>query len=156
MAETARIEPRLGVFDTSMVVVSLVIGIGIFRTPALVASSTGSRAAFLGAWVLGGAISLIGALTYAEIGSRLPRTGGYYRVVADAYHPLLAFMLNWAQAVMQGAGAAGVAFIGAEYLLPLVAPDVERSANAVLPLALALMGILLGIILAVLLVGAVL
>ena len=39
-------------------------------------------------------------------------------MVADAYHPMLAFMLNWSQAMMQGAGAAGVAFIGAEYLLP--------------------------------------
>jgi APA family basic amino acid/polyamine antiporter len=137
------IEPRLGAFDASMVVVSLVIGIGIFRTPALVAQAAGSSGRFFTAWAVCGLVSLFGALTYAEIGSRLPRTGGYYRVVADAYHPLLAFMLNWAQAVMQGAGAAGVAFIGAEYLLPLVAPDVARSANAVLPLALALMGILL-------------
>ena len=142
-AAPARIEPRLSAFDAAMVVVSLVIGIGIFRTPAIVAQAAGSSGRFFAAWAVCGLVSLFGALTYAEIGSRLPRTGGYYRVVADAYHPLLAFMLNWAQAVMQGAGAAGVAFIGAEYLLPLVAPDVARSQDAVLPLALALMGILL-------------
>jgi basic amino acid/polyamine antiporter, APA family len=142
-AGAERIEPRLGAFDAAMVVVSLVIGIGIFRTPALVAQAAGSSNRFFTAWAVCGLVSLFGALTYAEIGSRLPRTGGYYRVVADAYHPLVAFMLNWAQAVMQGAGAAGVAFIGAEYLLPLVAPDVARSPSAVLPLALALMGILL-------------
>jgi APA family basic amino acid/polyamine antiporter len=142
-ADPGRIEPRLGAFDAAMVVVSLVIGIGIFRTPALVAQATGSSGWFFAAWVGCGLVSLLGALTYAEIGSRLPRTGGYYRAVAEAYNPLAAFMLNWAQAVMQGAGAAGVAFIGAEYLLPLVAPGVARSTNAVLPLALTLMGILL-------------
>jgi APA family basic amino acid/polyamine antiporter len=85
----------------------------------------------------------MGALTYAEIGSRLPRTGGYYRVVAEAYHPALAFMLNWAQAVMQGAGAAGVAFIGAEYLLPLLLPPASRTSGAVLTGAMALMLVLL-------------
>jgi APA family basic amino acid/polyamine antiporter len=120
--DRAPIEARLGGFDTAMVVVSLVIGIGIFRTPAIVAQQAGSEALFHAAWILGGLISLMGALTFAEIGSRHPRAGGYYRVVADAYHPMLAFMLNWAQALMQGAGAAGVAFIGADYLLPLLGP----------------------------------
>src|SRR5262245_43557053 len=93
-----RIRARLGTFDTAMVVVSLVIGIGIFRAPALVAREAGSAAAFFGAWIAGGVISFAGALTFAEIGSRHPRAGGYYRVVADAYRPWLAFALNWAQA----------------------------------------------------------
>ena len=72
------------------------------------------------AWIVGGIISLIGALTFAEIGSRHPRAGGYYRVVADCYHPALAFMLNWSQTLMQGAGAAGV------FLLSLIASGVSR------------------------------
>jgi APA family basic amino acid/polyamine antiporter len=140
---TERIEPRLSAFDASMVVVSLVIGIGIFRTPALVAERAGTSALFFGAWVLGGLVSLAGALTYAEIGSRLPRAGGYYRVVAEAYHPSLAFMLNWSQAILQGAGAAGVAFIGAEYLGVLlraagVAPRVTVTAFALMLTLLAL------------------
>ena len=62
----------------------------------------GSSAPFFLAWALGGVVSLFGALTYAEIGSRFPRAGGYYKVVAECYHPALAFMLNWAQALMQG------------------------------------------------------
>jgi basic amino acid/polyamine antiporter, APA family len=131
VADAERIEPRLSAFDASMVVVSLVIGIGIFRTPALVAQQAGSSALFFGAWVLGGLVSLAGALTYAEIGSRVPRAGGYYRVVAEAYHPALAFMLNWSQAILQGAGAAGVAFIGAEYLGVLLrASGVEAPVTA--------------------------
>lgn len=119
---TARLEPRLTAFDTSMVVVSLVIGIGIFRTPALVAAATGSAARFLAAWTIGGVVSLVGALLFAEIGSRYPRAGGFYKVVSHCWHPLAAFLLNWAQVLMQGAGAAGVALIGTEYLLRLARP----------------------------------
>jgi len=144
-AEPGRIEPRLGTFDAAMVVVSLVIGIGIFRTPAIVAGAAQSEALFIGAWVLGGVVSLMGAFTYAEIGSRFPHAGGFYKVVADCYHPAFAFMLNWAQAIMQGAGAAGVAFIGAEYLGLLVLPPDRRTASATLVLAVALMVTLLGL-----------
>ncbi|MBS0395630.1 MAG: amino acid permease, partial [Proteobacteria bacterium] len=118
--EAGRIEARLSGFDTAMVVFSLVVGIGIFRTPAIVAAAAGGSAVFFAAWIVAGAVSLVGALTFAEIGARFPAAGGYYRVVADCYHPALAFMLNWAQALLQGAGAAGVAFIGADYLAPVL------------------------------------
>jgi APA family basic amino acid/polyamine antiporter len=142
-AEDGAIQPRLSTFDTAMVVFSLVVGIGIFRTPAIVAAAAGDTFLFFCAWVVGGAISLIGALTFAEIGSRHPRAGGYYRVVADCYHPLLAFMLNWSQTLMQGAGAAGVAFIGADYLLPVLLPPQWRTPQASLALACGTMLLLL-------------
>jgi APA family basic amino acid/polyamine antiporter len=141
--DSSRIQPRLSTFDTSMVVFSLVVGIGIFRTPAIVAGAAGGTALFFSAWILGGLISLIGALTFAEIGSRHPRAGGYYRVVADCYHPMLAFMLNWSQTLMQGAGAAGVSFIGAEYLMPVILPPEWRTERTALGLACALMLVLL-------------
>jgi basic amino acid/polyamine antiporter, APA family len=137
------IRARLSTFDTAMVVFSLVVGIGIFRTPAIVAGAASSTSLFFAAWIAGGLISLIGALTFAEIGSRHPRAGGYYRVVADCYHPTLAFMLNWAQTLMQGAGAAGVAFIGADYLTPVLLPPQWRTPHASLVLACATMLILL-------------
>ena len=141
--DSSRIQPRLSTFDTSMVVFSLVVGIGIFRTPAIVASAAGGTALFFSAWILGGLISLVGALTFAEIGSRHPRAGGYYRVVADCYHPMLAFMLNWSQTLMQGAGAAGVSFIGAEYLMPVILPPEWRTERTALGLACAMMLVLL-------------
>lgn len=140
-----KIEPRLSAFDASMVVVSLVIGIGIFRTPAIVAAAAGTTERFFAIWLAGGLVGLFGALTYAEIGSRLPRAGGYYRVVAECFHPMLAFMLNWAQALMQGAGAAGVAFIGSEYLGLLVLAPERRGQAAVLIGAFALMLLLLAL-----------
>src|SRR5450755_2718652 len=139
----SQIRARLSTFDTAMVVFSLVVGIGIFRTPAIVASAAGGTFLFFAAWIAGGLISLIGALTFAEIGSRYPRAGGYYRVVAHCYNPTLAFMLNWAQTLMQGAGAAGVAFIGADYLAPVLLPPQWHTPNASLALACGMMLILL-------------
>ncbi len=139
----ARIEARLSTFDTAMVVFSLVVGIGIFRTPAIVARAAGSTGLFFTAWIAGGLVSLIGAFVFAEIGSRHPRAGGYYRVVADCYHPTLAFMLNWSQIIVQGAGGAGVAVIGAEYLMPVLLSERYRTPHAALAIAGATMLLLL-------------
>jgi APA family basic amino acid/polyamine antiporter len=141
--EQSQIRARLSTFDTAMVVFSLVVGIGIFRTPTIVAGAAGGTTLFFVAWIAAGIISLIGALTFAEIGSRYPRAGGYYRVVADCYGPTPAFMLNWSQTLMQGAGAAAVAFIGADYLMPVLLPPSWRTAHASLVLACATMLILL-------------
>jgi APA family basic amino acid/polyamine antiporter len=137
------IQSRLSTLDTAMVVFSLVVGIGIFRTPAIVASAAGSTFLFFTAWIIGGIVGLVGALVFAEIGSRYPRAGGYYRVVADCYDPTLAFMLNWAQTLMQGAGAALVAFTGAEYLTPVVLPQSWHTAQGTRVLACATMLVLL-------------
>jgi APA family basic amino acid/polyamine antiporter len=141
--DQSQIRARLSTFDTAMVVFSLVVGIGIFRTPTIVAAAAGSTSLFFVAWIAAGFISLIGALTFAEIGSRYPRAGGYYRVVADCYDPTLAFMLNWSQTLMQGAGAAAVAFIGADYLMPVLLPPGWRTPHASVVLACATMLILL-------------
>lgn len=143
--DRGRIEARLSAFDIAMVVFSLVVGIGIFRTPAIVAGAAGDTTLFFAAWAGAGLVSLVGALTFAEIGSRHPRAGGYYRVVADCYSPTIAFMLNWAQTIMQGAGAAGVAFIGAEYLAPIVLPRTLLTPHAPLVLACATMLVLLAL-----------
>lgn len=117
------IKAKLTTFDATMIVVSLIIGIGIFRTPAMVAAAARTPALFYAAWALGGLISFIGALTFAEIGGRFAKPGGYYKVVAENYSSGLAFMLNWTNVViLNGAGAAAVALIGAEYLTPILFP----------------------------------
>jgi basic amino acid/polyamine antiporter, APA family len=140
------IKPKLNTFDATMIVVSLVIGIGIFRTPAIVASTTGSTGLFFLAWILGGIFSLFGALTFAEIGSRFTKPGAYYKVVAESYHPAAAFMLNWANVVVVNtAGSAAVAMIGAEYLTPVLFPSVENPLFATQCVAAGLTVFLLGI-----------
>jgi len=105
----------LRLFDLTMIVVSLVIGMGIFRTPVTVAQvATGPGIYFL-AWFLGGLVALSGALTYAEIGSRYPVTGGYYKIFSQCYHPSVAFAINCIILVSNAASVAAVALIGAEY-----------------------------------------
>jgi amino acid permease len=69
---------RLGVFDTTMVVVGGIIGAGIFLNPAIVAQRVHTTAFILAAWIIGGAIALIGALTFAQLGARRPQAGGGY------------------------------------------------------------------------------
>jgi APA family basic amino acid/polyamine antiporter len=132
-----KVEPRLTAFDGAMVVVSLVIGIGLFRTPALVASHAGSTPRILLAWTIGGVISMAGALVFAELGSRAPRAGGFYAIIAETWHPLAGFVVNWAQVLMQGVGAATVALIGAEYLLRLAGRS--SGAGMAMPIAAALL-----------------
>ena len=68
----------LSLFDLTMIVIGLVIGLGIFRTAADSAKAAITPEVFFLAWLFGGVVALCGALTYAEIGSRYPVTGGYY------------------------------------------------------------------------------
>ena len=123
------IQPKLSVFDIAMIVVSLVIGVGIFRTPAIVAQSAGSEGVFFAAWIAGGFVSLCGALTYAEIGARYHFPGGFYKLISTAFHPVFAFMLNWVIVLTYGAGLAGVALIGAEYINPLLPVFMQNKAG---------------------------
>ncbi|WP_214071818.1 amino acid permease [Mucilaginibacter sp. dw_454] len=114
--------PKLTRFDLSMIVVSLVIGMGIFETPTQVALNVNNPYLYFGAWIFGGAISLCGALTFAEIGARYPTTGGFYKVLSYCFHPAFAFMINWIVVIGNAASVAAVALIGAEYLNPLLLP----------------------------------
>src|SRR5690606_41879156 len=81
---------KLGLFDLTMIVVSFVIGMGIFRTPINVAAATPTPFIFYLCWIAGGLIALCGALTYAEVGWWLPVTGGYFTVFVYSYHSLIA------------------------------------------------------------------
>lgn len=107
--------PQLGLFDLTMIVIGLVIGMGIFRTASDAASAAITPTVFFAAWIAGGLVALCGALTYAEIGSRFPVTGGYYKVFAECYHPSIAFAINCIILISNAASMSGVALIGAEY-----------------------------------------
>src|ERR1051325_51578 len=111
---------KLGLLDISLIVVSLVIGMGIFRNPASVAATSGTSSIFFSVWVLGGVIALCGALTYAEIGLRLPAMGGYYKVFAQCYHPAIGFSVNAIILISNAASLAVVALIGADYVSDLL------------------------------------
>lgn len=111
---------KLNLLDISLIVVSLVIGMGIFRNPASVAATSGNSSIFFLLWVAGGLIALCGALTYAEIGQRLPAMGGYYKVFAECYHPSVGFSVNAIILISNAASLAVVALIGADYVSDLL------------------------------------
>ena len=114
-----QVKNKLNLFSFTMIVVGLVIGMGIFRTAATSAKDAVAPSVYLSAWVIGGLVALCGALTYAEIGSRYPVTGGYYKVFAKVYHPSIAFAVNCIVLVSNAASLSGVALIGSGYLLKL-------------------------------------
>lgn len=96
--------------------VGMVIGVGIFKAPSFVAGNTGSEALFLGAWLLGGLVSLCGALVYAELASRYPDTGGEYAFLSRGLHPGVAFVFAWSRmTVIQTGAIAAVGFVLGEY-----------------------------------------
>jgi len=103
-----------------MIVIGLVIGMGIFRTSKDAAAAALTPTIFFTTWIIGGLVAFCGALTYAEIGSRYPVTGGYYKIFSYAYHPSIAFAINCIILVSNAASLSGVALIGAEYISPLL------------------------------------
>ena len=107
-------------FDATMVVIGGIIGSGIFINPYIVAQRLSTGPLVLAAWVAGGAIALVGALAYAELGTRAPRAGGQYVYLRDGLHPLLGFLYGWALIVSIESGAvAAVALTFAQYALRL-------------------------------------
>jgi basic amino acid/polyamine antiporter, APA family len=110
---------KLNLFSFTMIVVGLVIGMGIFRSAATSAQNAIDPSVYFTAWILGGFIALCGALTYAEIGSRYPVTGGYYKVFSYAYHPSIAFAINCIILISNAASLSGVALIGSGYITKL-------------------------------------
>lgn len=119
--------PILKLFPLTMIVIGLVIGMGIFRTSRDVAAAATHPAIFFGAWIVGGLIAFCGALTYAEIGSRFPVTGGYYKIFSYAYHPSVAFAINCSILISNAASLSGVALIGSEYITPVLFPNANGS-----------------------------
>ena len=125
--------PRsVGLLQTVAVSVGVTIGSGIFRVPATVAAQLQAPGAILVCWVLGGIIALCGALTIAELAGALPRSGGIFAYLLEAYGPLPAFLFGWTELVVIRAAALGaIATIFAEYLgyfWPLSAQGVRYSA----------------------------
>lgn len=111
---------KLNLFDLTMIVIGLVIGMGIFRTSSDSAKEAITPAVFFIAWFAGGLIAVCGALTYAEIGSRYPVVGGYYKIFAYAYHPSVAFAINCVILISNASSLSGVALIGSEYISQVV------------------------------------
>ena len=111
------LERVLSLLDATMINVGGIIGSGIFMVPATVAFFTGSSSLFFLVWILGGIVSLFGALSVAELGAAMPRAGGQYVYLNEAYGPIWGYLYGWsAVAVINTASIAAVGVAFSEYL----------------------------------------
>jgi APA family basic amino acid/polyamine antiporter len=129
-----RLPRHLGLWSAVAVLVGSTIGSGIFRVPATVAQRLQDPGPVFLAWIIGGLITLFGALTYAELAGALPRSGGVFAYILEAFGPLPAFLFGWSELMVIRASALGaIATIFAEYLgyfLPLSPSEVRLVAAA--------------------------
>jgi len=106
----------LSFIDITAIIIGIVIGAGIFETPALVAANAGSSQVAMLTWLLGGGISLIGALCYAELATTYPHAGGNYHYLMRAFGKKVAFLFAWTRmSVIQTGSIALLAFVFGDY-----------------------------------------
>lgn len=114
--------PLLSVGDGIFLTVGMVVGVGIFKLPSLVAGNTSSATVFLLLWVVGGIVSLCGALVYAELAARHAETGGEYVFLQRGLGGGAAFLFAWSRmTVIQTGAIAAVAFAFGEYASQILA-----------------------------------
>lgn len=137
-----RLPRTVGLVEAVAVLVGITIGSGIFRVPATVAGQLHAPGPILLCWVLGGLIALFGALTVAELAGALPRSGGIFEWLLEAFGPLPAFLFGWTElAVIRASSLGATSTIFAEYLghfMPLTAMQVRYVAAVLLVLVGAL------------------
>ena len=147
--DTERALPRadapqqiLGVREAVAIIVGIVIGAGIFKAPAMVAGMTGNAGWMFAAWLLGGVMSLIGALCYAELATAYSHTGGDYHFLRRAYGRSVSFLFGWARfSVITTGSIALLAFVFGDYMhqilpLPLVGKTASQSLYAAAAVAI--------------------
>ncbi len=122
---------KLGLFDTTMIVMGGIIGSGIFINPYVVARQVHTPGLILAAWAVGGLIALAGAFIYAELSCHSSLSGGQYIYLRDALHPALAFIYGWSLLlVIQSGGMAATAVTFARYASAMVGGNLDDNAAA--------------------------
>src|SRR5438445_6820749 len=112
----ADLKRSLKLFDGLAMVVGIMVGSGIFRTPGLVAAQLGRPWLTFVAWIAGGALALLGALCFAELATRHPAAGGKYVYVREAFGPRAGFVVGWVEGLaIYPAAIAGIAVVAGEY-----------------------------------------
>lgn len=145
--EVAKPKPAIALQDAIALIVGLVIGVGIFQTPSIVADNLGSSYTVMLAWLLGGAMSFIGALCYGELATAYPHAGGNYHYFMRAFGSEVAFLFAWARmAVIQTGSIATVAFVFGDYAAQLVnlgsySPSIYAALAVIVLTALNIVGV---------------
>lgn len=120
--------PLLRTLDVVSLVIGIVVGAGIFSVPAVVAANSGSGGALMLAWLIGGALSLAGALCYAELATSYPHAGGEYHFLRMAFGDKVAFLFAWARLTVIPTGSiALLGFVFGDYAAQMLPFYGERS-----------------------------
>ena len=128
---------RLGPLDGAAIVVSNVVGSGIFIVPVFVAQLVPNPTAMLGVWVTGGVLTFAGAMAYAELASLRPRAGGEYVYLREAFGPLAGFLTGWTSFVAGFSGAIAASAVGlATYVARFLPAAGDTTPLATIPLGL--------------------
>lgn len=113
--------PSLTPADGAVMIVGIVLGVGIFRSPPVVAVNSGDGLVFLALWLVGGFITLVGALCYAELSAAYPDAGGEYHFVSRAFGPPVGFLFAWSRmSVIQTGSIAILGFVFGDYAADLL------------------------------------
>lgn len=124
--DRVQLKKRLRLIDAIGIMVGIIVGSGIFISPKGVLQHAGSPGLGIVVWILSGLLSTIGALCYAELGTMIPKSGGDYAYLNEAFGPSLAFLYMWsAFAVIMPAGNAVIAITCAQYLLQPLWPGCQ-------------------------------
>ncbi len=116
----------LGIWSAASIVIGTVIGSGIFLVPHDMIRHVGSPSALLGVWIFGGALSLFGALTYAELAAAMPEAGGEYVYLREAYGPLWGFLYGWTQLLVAKSGSIAAIATGFSLYLASFIPEFDH------------------------------
>ena len=126
----------LGLFDSTMIVVGSMIGSGIFIVSADIARHTGSTGGLLAAWVITGVLTVAAALSYGELAAMMPKAGGQYIYLREAYSPLWGFLYGWTLFLVIQTGTIAAVAVGFSRFLGVVWPTVSPNTWIIPPIAL--------------------
>jgi APA family basic amino acid/polyamine antiporter len=126
----------LGLFDSTMIVVGAMIGSGIFIVSADMARNIGSPGWLLGAWVVTGVLTIAGALSYGELAAMMPRAGGQYVYLREAYSPLWGFLYGWTLFTVIQTGTQAAVAIGFAKFSGVLMPWISESNYIIAPIHL--------------------
>src|SRR5437762_7999549 len=122
----------LGLFDSTMIVAGSMIGSGIFIVAAEMSRETGAAGWMLLAWVVAGVLTLAAALSYGELAAMMPRAGGQYVYLREAYSPLWGFLYGWTLFLVIQTGTIAASSIGFSRYLGVLWPKISES-NYIVP-----------------------
>jgi APA family basic amino acid/polyamine antiporter len=135
-AEPAGFVRALGLFDSTTIVVGSMIGSGIFIVSADIGRNTGSTGGLLAAWIITGLLTVAAALSYGELAAMMPKAGGQYVYLREAYSPLWGFLYGWTLFLVIQTGTIAAVAVGFARFLGVVWPAISPGTWVIPPIAL--------------------